>query len=248
MRAETTVAVLCGVISLSAAVAQAQWLNHPTAGAPRHADDAVNMQAPAPRTADGHPDFSGIWEWQPGRHVGSLTIDLKPEEIKPEATALARARVETLGRDDPAQFECLPQGPRQNLYAPIPFKIVQTPTLLVILSEDLSYRQIFLDDRPLPRDPDPSFMGYSTGHWEGDTLVVETSGFKDRTWLDFAGTPHSESLKIIERIRRRTFGHLEIEETIDDPEVLHASLQGHARRTVRARHRAPRVHLCRERA
>ena len=217
---ETTVAVLCGVICLSAAMAEAQWLNHPTAGAPRHADGAVDMEASAPRTGDGRPDFSGVWGWQPGRYVGSLTIDLKPEEIKPEATALARARVETLGRDDPGQFECLPQGPRQNLYAPIPFKIVQTPMLLVILSEDLSYRQIFLDGRPLPKDPDPSFMGYSTGRWEGDTLVVETIGFKDRTWLDFAGTPHSESLKITERIRRRTFGHLEIEETIDDPEVF----------------------------
>jgi hypothetical protein len=218
--AGTTVALLSGVISLSAAVADAQWLNHPTAGAPRRTDGKVNMQAPAPRTADGHPDLSGVWGWQPGRYVGSLAIDLKPAEIKPEAAALARARAETLGRDDPGQFACLPQGPRQNLYAPIPFKIVQTPTLLVILSEDLSYRQIFLDGRPLPKDPDPSFMGYSTGHWEGDTLVVETIGFKDRTWLDFAGTPHSESLKITERIRRRTFGRLEIEETIDDPEVF----------------------------
>jgi len=127
--ADTTVVELYGVICLSAAMAEAQWLNHPTAGVPRHADGAVDLQAPAPRTADGHPDFSGIWGWQPGRYVGSIAIDLKPQEIKPEATALARARVETLGRDDPAQFECLPQGPRQNLYAPIPFKIVQTPTL-----------------------------------------------------------------------------------------------------------------------
>jgi hypothetical protein len=218
--AGTTVALLCGVVSLSAAVASAQWLNHPTTGAPRHADGAVNMKAPAPRTADGRPDFSGVWGWQPGRYVGSIVIDLKLEEIKPEAAALMRARAETLGRDDPGQFACLPQGPRQNLYAPIPFKIVQTPTLLVILSEDLSYRQIFLDGRPLPKDPDPSFMGYSTGRWEGDTLVVETIGFKDRTWLDFAGTPHSESLKITERIRRTSFGHLEVVETIDDPEVF----------------------------
>lgn len=215
----TTVALILATVILQTGRANAQWVNHPTAGAPRHADGGVNLKAPAPRTADGRPDFSGVWGWQPGPYL-SLTIDLKPEDIKPWAVELARARAETLGRDDPAQYECLPQGPRQNLYAPIPFKIVQTPGLMVILSEDLSYRQIFLDGRPLPKDPDPSFMGYSTGRWEGDTLVVETIGFKDRTWLDFGGTPHSESLKITERIRRTVFGHLEIVETIDDPEVF----------------------------
>ena len=117
----------------------------------------------------------------------------------------------------------MPQGPRLNLQGPIPAKIVQTPGLLVILSEDLTYRQIFLDGRSLPENPDPSFMGYSVGRWEGDALVVETIGFKDRTWLDFAGMPHSESLRITERIRRVSFGRLEIEQTVDDPEVFERS-------------------------
>jgi hypothetical protein len=128
--------------------------------------------------------------------------------------------MEALGKDDPATFGCLPQGPRFNKSAALPVKIVQTPQLLVILSEDLTYRQIFLDGRSLPVNPDPSFMGYSVGHWEDDTLVVETIGFKERTWLDLSGLPHTEALHIIERIRRTTFGYLEIEETITDPAVF----------------------------
>jgi hypothetical protein len=107
-----------------------------------------------------------------------------------------------------------------NLFAPIPAKIVQTSKLIVILSEDLSYRQIFLDGRQLPTNPDPSFIGYSIGRWQGDVLVVETIGFKDRTWLDFSGLPHTEALHVTERIHRTTFGHLDIEETIDDPAVF----------------------------
>jgi len=161
-----------------------------------------------------------MWGWQAGRYFGSLTQDLTPEEIKPWARALAAERMENMGRDDPSNFLCMPQGPRLNLQGPIPFKIVQTPSLIVILSEDLTYRQIFLDGRTLPENPDPSFMGYSVGRWDGDTLVVETIGFKDRTWLDFAGMPHSESLRITERIRRTSFGRLEIEETVHDPEVF----------------------------
>lgn len=98
-------------------------------------------------------------------------------------------------------------------------KIIQTPTQITILFENLAYRQIFLDGRELPKDPSPSFMGYSVGHWEGDALVVESTGFKDRTWLDFGGHPHSEALRITERYRRRDFGHIEIQETLDDSRI-----------------------------
>jgi len=98
-------------------------------------------------------------------------------------------------------------------------KIMQTPGLIAILYEDLTYRQIFLDGRELPKDPNPSFMGYSVGRWEGDSLVVESTGFNDRTWLDFGGHPHSEELRITERIRRRDFGHLDIEETLTDSKI-----------------------------
>jgi hypothetical protein len=128
--------------------------------------------------------------------------------------------MEAYSKDDPAMYDCLPQGPRMNMFAPLPVKFVQTRQLLLMLSEDLTYRQIFLDGRSLPVNPDPSFMGYSVGRWDGDTLVVETIGFKDRTWLDFSGLPHTEALHIVERIRRTAFGHLEIEETLTDPSVF----------------------------
>jgi hypothetical protein len=210
------VSIVCGCST----AAWAQWIAYPTPGIPRTLDGRPDLNAPAPRTMDGRPDLSGMWGWQPGRFFGSIVQDLKPEEIKSWARALAAERAEQMGRDDPSNFLCLPQGPRMNLHTPIPAKIVQTPGLIVILSEDLTYRQIFLDGRNLPHNPDPSFMGYSIGRWEGDALVVETIGFKDRTWLDFAGMPHSESLRITERIRRTRFGRLEIEQTVSDPEVF----------------------------
>jgi hypothetical protein len=200
----------------------AQWIRHPTPGIPRTADGKADLKAPAPRTADGRPDLSGMWGWQPGKYLGALWVDLGPEQVQPWALALVKQRAERMGADDPANFDCVPQGPRMNLFAPIPVKFVQTPGLLIILSEDMSYRQIFLDGRALPKDPDPSFMGYSVGRWESDTLVVDTIGFKDRTWLDFAGTPHTEQLRVQERIRRTAFGHLEIVQTVDDPGVFKA--------------------------
>jgi hypothetical protein len=205
---------------LSASSAGAQWITLPTPGVPRTSTGEVDLAAPPPQTTGGTADLSGLWGWQPGRYFGTIAADLKLEEIAPWARELSAYRMETLGKDDPSMFGCLPQGPRLNLFAPLPVKIVQTPRLLVILSEDLTYRQIFLDGRSLPANPDPSFMGYSVGRWEGDTLVIETIGFKDRTWLDFSGLPHTEGLHVIERIRRPSFGHLEIEETITDPAVF----------------------------
>jgi hypothetical protein len=208
------------MIGLSATSAVAQWITLRTPGIPRTAIGEVDRSAPPPRTSDGTPDFSGLWGWQPGRYFGTVAADLKPDEIAPWAQDLRARRMEAYGKDDPAMYDCLPQGPRMNMHAPLPVKLVQTPQLLLMLSEDLTYRQIFLDGRSLPVDPDPSFMGYSVGRWEGDTLVVDTIGFKDRTWLDFSGLPHTEALHIVERIRRTTFGHLEIEETITDPAVF----------------------------
>jgi hypothetical protein len=212
---------LIAVLVLSLPIpARAQWIKLPTPGIPRTATGDADLSAPVPRAPDGRPDLSGVWGWQPGRYFMSIAADLKPEEITPWARDFVVQRMERLGKDDPAMLQCLPQGPRLNLFAPIPVKIVQTPRLIVILSEDLTYRQIFVDGRLLPEDPDPSFMGYSVGRWEDATLVVESIGFKDRTWLDFSGLPHSEALRITERIRRTTFGHLEIEETLTDPAVF----------------------------
>jgi hypothetical protein len=218
----TRLFVLVLVATVTADSLTAQWLKHPTPGIPRTADGQVDLKAPAPRTADDHPDLSGIWGWQPGKYMGALWVDHGPTHLQPWALDLVKQRAEQMGKDDPANFDCVPQGPRMNLYLPIPVKFVQTPALLVILSEDMSYRQIFLDGRALPKDPDPSFMGYSVGRWERDTLIVETLGFKERTWLDFAGTPHTEHLRITERIRRTSFGHLEIVQTIEDPGVFKA--------------------------
>ena len=197
---------------------QAQWLKHPTPGVPRTGDGTPNLSAPAPRTADGKPDFSGVWGMDAGPSLFYIRGDLKPGEIKPWAAELVQQRDEHLGRDDQS-VRCLPEGPRFNHFVAFPKKIVHTPSLIIVLAEDLSYRQIFLDGRALPQDPSPSFMGYSVGRWEGDTLVVETIGFKDVTWLDFAGHPHSEALRLTERYRRLDFGHMEIHETFQDADV-----------------------------
>jgi hypothetical protein len=196
----------------------AQWLKHPTPGLPRTGNGAPNLSAPAPRTADGKPDLSGVWGMDAGPSLFYIPGNLKPDEIKPWAGELVQQRGEHLERDDQS-VRCLPEGPRFNHFLAFPKKIVQTPALIIVLAEDLSYRQIFLDGRALPQDPSPSFMGYSVGRWEGDTLVVETIGFKDATWLDFAGHPHSEALRLTERYRRLDFGHMEIQETFQDPDV-----------------------------
>jgi hypothetical protein len=187
---------------------------------PRTPDGKPNLSAPAPRTADGKPDLSGLWGMNPGTYGNNIATDLKPQDLQPWAAELAKQRSATIGRDNPSSVGCLPHGPSANTFAPLMEKFIQTPGVLAVLIEDLSYRQIHLDGRELPKDPDPSFMGYSVGHWDGDTLVAESMGFKDRTWLDNAGHPHTEALRITERFRRRDFGHLEISETIDDPKAF----------------------------
>jgi hypothetical protein len=205
---------------LAATSVSAQWLHYPTRGIPRLPDGKPNLAAPAPKTADGKPDLSGFWAIQYMPYNTNIATDLKPEDIQPWAAALTRERGENLGKDDPSSLQCLPFGPRINFATDAnPLKIVQTPSLIVILSEDLTYRQIFLDGRDLPSDPNPAFMGYSVGHWEGETLVVVTAGYNDRTWLDAAGHPHTESLRTTERFYRKDFGHLEVSETFDDPKA-----------------------------
>jgi hypothetical protein len=156
---------------------------------------------------------------------------LEAEEIQPWAREAVQRASNTLGRDD--QFaKCLPQGPRFNHFVGLPNKIVQTPKLMMVLSEDLTYRQIFLDGRKLPEVTAPSFMGYSVGHWDGDTLVVDTIGYKDTTLLDFAGNPHTENLRLTERYRRLDFGHMEIQETFSDPGVYSRPLTATVRATL----------------
>lgn len=194
-----------------------QWLNYPTPGIPRTADGKPNFNALAPKTADGKPDFSGLWRL--GVEVGisaNITAGLSASDIKPWAATVSRQRLEDFGKDDPEITGCKPGGPRHITHGGLT-KIVQTPGLIVMLYEDLSYRQIFLDGRPLPQDPNPDWMGYSIGHWDGGILVVESAAFNDRTWLDFAGHPHTEALRIIERYRRLDFGHMDLQVTLEDP-------------------------------
>ena len=206
-----------------------QWLDYKWPGAPRTADGKVNMAAPTPRTSDNKTDFSGVWGLDAGPSLFFIAGELKPEEMKPEVVKLLQERDENIQADDQL-VHCLPEGPRFSHSLSSPKKIVQTPSLMIVLGEDLTYRQIFLDGRPLPNDPNPSFMGFSVGRWDGDALVVETVGYKDRTWLDFAGNPHSEKLRVTERWRRLNFGQMEIEETLTDPEYysrpLHVKVVG----------------------
>jgi len=197
----------------------AQWLNRPTTGIPRTADGKPNLSAPAPKASDGKPDLSGLWRLGVEIGIGAnITAELPPADIQPWVAALSRRRLEDFGKDDPEITGCRPGGPRHITRGGLA-KIIQTPGLMVTLYEDLAYRQIFLDGRQLPPDPNPNWMGYSVGHWEGDTLVVETAGFNDRTWLDFAGHGHTEALRMTERYRRRDFGHLDLQVTLDDPKA-----------------------------
>jgi hypothetical protein len=201
---------------------QAQWLNHPTAGIPSLPNGQPNLAAPAPRTPDGKPDISGLWNRISPKYRVNIAADLKPKEVKPWAAALVTQRTEDLGRGS-MNAQCLPSGPAYATDADSTaggmMKIIQTPALIIILNPDLTYRQIYLDGRALETSPNPSWMGYSVGHWDGDTLVVESFGFNDRTWLDTSGHPHTEALRTTERYRRRNFGNLDLEVTLQDPAV-----------------------------
>jgi hypothetical protein len=201
------------------ATASAQWLNFPTPGLPRTAAGKPNLTAPVPHAVDGKPDLSGLWILNAGPgHTANVAAQLKPGDVEPWADAVYKQRLGDLGRDDPWTAQCLPAGPREILSGGGgPARIIQTPAIVAILYEDLSYRQIFLDGRALPKDPNPSWMGYSVGHWEGDTLVVESTGFNERSWLDMGGHPHTEALRTTERFRRTNFGHIELQVTFNDP-------------------------------
>jgi hypothetical protein len=205
--------------ALSAPLA-GQWLNHPTQGIPRTPGGKPDLTAPAPRTPGGKPDFSGLWNKISPKYSRNIAADLKPGEVQPWAEKLVQQRQEDLGKDY-MNVLCVPLGPGYTTSADSTgaemMKIVQTPGLILILNPDLTYRQIFMDGRALETAPNPSWMGYSAGHWDGDTLVVESFGFNDRTWLDHDGHPHTEALRTTERYRRRDFGHLDLEVTFSDP-------------------------------
>jgi hypothetical protein len=206
------------LLTIIGTTASAQWLNT--------GEEKPNLSAPAPRASNGKPDLSGVWHVQTNTgdvspYSFNIFSDIKPEDIPelPPATQIRSQRMQSGVRDNPS-VHCLPQGiPLNNLLTEAN-KIVQTPGLIVIIYEtDGSYRLIYTDGRKLSPDPQPAWLGYSTGKWEGDTLVVETSGFNDKSWLDLMGHSHSEALRVTERYRRLDFGHLGVEMTFDDPKM-----------------------------
>jgi hypothetical protein len=229
--------------SLLIAILLAKWPSYVTPNVPKTPDGKANLNGPTPRTPDGKPDLSGIWQNPrppagqrgqganatpappPGtlplatfKNVGSGIKEGLP--LQPWATELVKKRMADNSKDNP-DAHCLPMGNMQFHTHPEPRKIVQTPGAIYIIYEANSgFRTIFTDGRALPpKDVDPWYYGYSVGKWEGDTLVVETIGFRDDNWLDIDGSPLTNAGKTIERFRRPNYGTLEIDVTIDDPKA-----------------------------
>ncbi len=223
--------------------ARAQWLHNPAPGTPRTHDGKPNLAAPAPRASNGKPDLSGVWmaesspipelirllpggvnglgESIPSKYFLDILADFKQGEapLVPAAAAAFRQRSATPG--NATITRCLPAGVPEGDLVPTPFKLIQTPGVIAMLYEmDNSFRQIFIDGRKQLDDPQPSWLGYSVGKWEGDWLVVDTIGLNDQSWLDAAGHTHSEALRVTERFHRRDFGHMEVEVHLDDPKTF----------------------------
>jgi hypothetical protein len=224
-------------LAVSAAPASAQWLDYRTPGIPRLASGAPDLGAPAPRTPDGKPDFSGMWfangpakdycreadciqEERMAREQINLGIKLEGglpyTEWSKEQMLERRANG---GREDPHTY-CKPPNFPRAWTLPQYIKIVQTPSLIVMLHEfNAAYREVFLDGRPLPEDPNPTWNGYSTARWDGDTLVIETNGIRDDMWLDIQGSPITESARVTERLTRVNFGIMQVEIAVNDPKA-----------------------------
>ena len=200
--------------------ASAQWVNIRLAGTPRTPDGKPNLKAPAPRGADGKPDLSGLWHNLDAKYLNDLSADGIQVPFTPAGAAIYKERQEKNAKGRPSE-SCLPHGIPDSMTVPAaPWKIVQHPGVMLILYEFQNrYRQVFTDGRGFPEDMMPAWLGYSIGKWDGDTFVVETRGFNDRSWLDDNGHPHSDALKVTERFHRRDFGHLDLQITFDDPKM-----------------------------
>ena len=196
---------------LATTPAGAQWLDRKTPGIPHKADGKPDLTAPAPRGPDGKPDLSGVWNGP----VPDLLLDRG--NAKPWANDVIRQREEEYWKTRPS-YQCRPSGPEADRVAGWK-RILQTPAAIAILNDDLTYRVIFMDGRQLEANAAPSWMGYSVGRWDGDTLVVDSNGFNDKTWLSRYGQPHSEALRVTERYRRRDVGHLHVDVTFTDPDA-----------------------------
>lgn len=231
------------VVLAAAPLLSAQWLNYPSPGIPRTADGKPNLSARTPRGAHGRPDLSGLWQTESAppamlnrlipdgtngageeplsQYFINIFSDFKPEEVpfRPAAAQSFEQRARNFTNVSPISH-CLPEGMPLLEMAPAPYKIVQTNGVIFLLYErDTTYRQVYTDGRKLPVDPQPSWLGYSIGRWDGDSLVVDTIGFNDRGWLDARAHTHSEAMHLTERFHRLDFGHMEVQLTIDDPQT-----------------------------
>jgi hypothetical protein len=220
-RRKTSIGLVAALLVAGAESSAGQWLKVPTPGIPRTSDGRPDLTAPAPRGANGKPTIAGLWR-PTARLIENITRGMKAGEtvpFQPWAEALFKTRVADNAKDDPTS-NCIVGGVPRSDFVPYPFKILEMPGQVTILYEAVhSFRQIFTDGRELPRDPNPAWFGYSIGRWEGDAFVVESSGFNDNVWLDNAGRPAGEALRVIERFRRIDFGHMDIDITIDDPKT-----------------------------
>jgi hypothetical protein len=230
-------ALLAAALGASPAVVLAQWLDYRTPGIPRTAGGAPDLKAPAPRTRDGKPDFSGMWfanvpakdyckekdciqEERMAREQINLGIKLEGglpyTDWSKEQMTKRRAHG---GRDDPHTY-CMPPNFPRAWTLPQYIKVIQTPTEMVLLHEfNAAYREIFIDGRALPENPNPTWNGYSSAHWEGDTLVIETNGIRDDMWLDIQGSPVTEAARVTERLKRVNFGIMQVEIAVNDPKA-----------------------------
>jgi hypothetical protein len=226
--------------------APAQWMHSPTPGIPRTRDGKPNLLAAAPRL-NGKPDLSGLWQVEPtpfaemsrlfgngldtfsvpgddlhlfNKYTISVLADFKPDEapLRPQAAEILKRRFAHPGTNPTThcQMAGLPFGG----ILPFANKFIQAPGVIVVMQEgDGAVRQIFTDGRKHTADPEPTWMGYSVGRWDGDSLVVDSRGFNDKAWLDGSGDPRSEAMHLQERYRRRDFGHMDVEVTFDDPQM-----------------------------
>jgi hypothetical protein len=235
----STLAQALVVLALAATPVSAQWVDYPTAGVPRKPDGSVDMHAPVPRLPNGKPDLSGIWVPSTPRrqesgedlvsdgndissspHMANLGVDMVGGlPYQDWLIPVVKQRTDNLAIDDP-HIRCLPDNFLRAYGLPHMLKYIHTDGLWVTLNEmNAGYRQVFTDARVLPDDPNPSFQGYSSATWQGDTLVVDTIGVRDDTWIDWDGSVLTEAAKVREEISRPDYGHIEIKVTVDDPKA-----------------------------
>ena len=227
----------CVLLLAAAPALWAQFAPFTPPGVPKLADGSPNYEAAAPKTADGKLDFSGVWapsrqgvmSSQEGQGVPRVpnrgafwdlnTVVPGGLPYQPWAKELRDKRWADAGKDNP-DVGCFPLGILQDLTHNFPRRIVQSPAYMAILTErNMAFRQIFMDGRPLPEDPNPAWNGYSTARWDGAELVVESNGFRDGIWADYLGSPLSDQAKLTERFRRPNFGTMEIDVTVNDPKA-----------------------------